>query len=174
MDICPVISFPVGWRSKLVHRRNTHPDLPFNLILNQHHSSMIKILVIEDNRALRENTAELLELSDFEVVTASNGVEGVDQALEHTPDLIICDIMMPELDGFGVLQCLQNSEKCRQTPFIFLTAKTEKAEVQTGLARGADEYLTKPFDDSELLNAVERQLTRLRDAAANGSRECAA
>lgn len=135
---------------------------------------MTKILVIEDNPALRENTAELLELSEFEVVTAANGLQGVEMAMEHGPDLIICDIMMPELDGFGVLQCLQNSEKCRQIPFIFLTAKTEKAEVQTGLARGADEYLTKPFDDSELLRAVERQLARLREAAASGGRECAA
>lgn len=135
---------------------------------------MTKILVIEDNAALRENTAELLELSDFQVLTAPNGLQGVELAMEHGPDLIICDIMMPELDGFGVLQCLQNSEKCSQTPFIFLTAKTEKAEVQTGLARGADEYLTKPFDDSELLQAVERQLARIRDAAANGGRECAA
>jgi CheY-like chemotaxis protein len=135
---------------------------------------MTKILVIEDNNALRENTAELLELSDFQVLTAHNGVQGVELALEHQPDLIICDIMMPELDGFGVLQYLQNSEQCSQIPFIFLTAKTEKAEVQTGLARGADEYLTKPFDDSELLSAVERQLTRLREDAANGNRECAA
>lgn len=158
----------------MANRRSNHPDQPFNLILNQLHSSMVKILVIEDNRALRENTAELLELSDFQVLTASNGVQGVEQAMEHGPDLIICDIMMPEMDGFGVLQCLQNSEKCSQTPFIFLTAKTEKAEVQTGLARGADEYLTKPFDDSELLQAVERQLARIRDAAANGGRECAA
>lgn len=135
---------------------------------------MTKILIIEDNPALRENTAELLELSEFHVLTASNGLQGVELAIEHGPDLIICDIMMPELDGFGVLQRLQNSEKCRQTPFIFLTAKTEKAEVQTGLARGADEYLTKPFDDSELMQAVERQLARLRDSAANGERECAA
>jgi CheY-like chemotaxis protein len=134
---------------------------------------MTKILVIEDNRALRENTAELLELSDFHVLTATNGLQGVELAVEHQPDLIICDIMMPELDGFGVLKCLQNSEKCSQIPFIFLTAKTEKAEVQTGLARGADEYLTKPFDDSDLLKAIERQLTRLREAT-NGSRECAA
>lgn len=135
---------------------------------------MIKILVIEDNPALRENTAELLELSNYQVLTAPNGLQGVELALAHEPDLIICDIMMPELDGFGVLQRLQNSTKCSQTPFIFLTAKTEKVEIQTGLARGADEYIPKPFDDTELLNAVERQLTRIQEAAANGGRECAA
>lgn len=123
---------------------------------------MRKILVIEDNQMLRENTAELLELNDFQVFTATNGKEGVEKALEHRPHLVICDIMMPELDGYGVLQCLQQTEGLQCVPFIFLTAKTEKVEVQTGLAKGADEYLCKPFDDTDLLTAVERQLTKVR------------
>lgn len=127
---------------------------------------MKKILVIEDNQMLRENTAELLELNDYCVVTATNGKEGVELALEHQPDLVICDIMMPELDGFGVLQCLQGHASLCQVPFIFLTAKTEKVEIQTGLARGADEYIPKPFDDTDLLGAVERLLTKMNLQAA--------
>lgn len=127
---------------------------------------MKKILVIEDNNALRENTAELLELNDYCVFTAANGKLGVELALEHQPDLIICDIMMPELDGYGVLQCLQATEGLCNTPFIFLTAKTEKIEVQTGLAKGADEYIPKPFDDADLLNAVQRQLSKVQFRAA--------
>jgi DNA-binding response OmpR family regulator len=120
---------------------------------------MKKILVIEDNPEIRENTAEILSLADYSVVTAANGKEGVDFALKEKPDLIICDIMMPELDGYGVLYILSKKPETAMIPFIFVTAKTERSDVRKGMELGADDYLTKPFDDTELLNAVE---TRFR------------
>ena len=87
---------------------------------------MKKILLIEDNDLIRENTAEILELANYKVITAANGKIGVEQALQQTPDLIICDIMMPVLDGYGVLHAVQKNETIKNTPFIFLTAKTER------------------------------------------------
>ncbi|MEP1093593.1 MAG: response regulator [Cyclobacteriaceae bacterium] len=119
---------------------------------------MKKILLIEDNTELRENTAEILELADFEVKTAKNGKEGVELVTKEAPDLIICDIMMPELDGFGVLHILSRKESTRNIPFIFMTAKAEKSDIRKGMNLGADDYLTKPFDDTELLDAVETRL----------------
>ncbi|MBS1618837.1 MAG: response regulator, partial [Bacteroidetes bacterium] len=120
---------------------------------------MKKILLIEDNADVRENTAEILELAKFQVVTAANGKIGVDMAIKEKPDLIICDIMMPELDGYGVLHMLGRQTETASIPFIFLTAKTERADIRKGMEMGADDYLTKPFDDIELLNAIE---TRFR------------
>jgi CRP/FNR family transcriptional regulator, polysaccharide utilization system transcription regulator len=120
---------------------------------------MKTILLIEDNLEMRENTAEILELAKFKVITASNGKEGVKLAEGKKPDLIICDIMMPELDGYGVLHMLGRDSVTASIPFIFLTAKAEKGDYRKGMGMGADDYLTKPFDDTELLNAVE---TRLR------------
>jgi DNA-binding response OmpR family regulator len=120
---------------------------------------MKKILIIEDNQEIRENTAEILSLAGYEVITAENGRVGVDLAASQTPDLIICDIMMPELDGYGVLHILTKKESTASIPFIFVTAKTEKSDIRKGMELGADDYLTKPFDDTELLNAIE---TRLR------------
>ena len=120
---------------------------------------MKKILLIEDNNEIRENTAEILSLADYAVVTAENGKIGVELAQSENPDLIICDIMMPELDGYGVLHILSKKPEMASIPFIFLTAKTEKSDVRKGMELGADDYLTKPFDDNELLNAIE---TRLR------------
>src|SRR5690554_4971258 len=117
------------------------------------------ILIIEDNDDIREGTAEILELTGYEVITAPEGKSGVDAALKHVPDLILCDIMMPELDGYGVLYMLSKHEKTESIPFIFLTAKAERADMRKAMEMGADDYLTKPFDDMELLNAVE---TRLR------------
>jgi len=117
------------------------------------------ILLIEDNLEMRENTAEILELAKYTVVTAENGKEGVKLASSAKPDLIICDIMMPELDGYGVLHMLSKDPSTASIPFIFLTAKAEKGDQRKGMGMGADDYLTKPFDDIELLNAVE---TRLR------------
>lgn len=123
---------------------------------------MKRILLIEDNTEIRENTAEILSLANYEVFAAENGKVGVSLANERKPDLIICDIMMPELDGYGVLHILSKKQETAQIPFIFLTAKTEKADIRKGMELGADDYLTKPFDDTELLNAVE---TRLRKYA---------
>jgi CRP/FNR family transcriptional regulator, polysaccharide utilization system transcription regulator len=120
---------------------------------------MKKILLIEDNPEMRENTAEILELAKFQVITAVNGKEGVKLATTEKPDLIICDIMMPELDGYGVLHMLTKDASTASIPFIFLTAKAEKGDYRKGMGMGADDYLTKPFDDMELLSAVE---TRLR------------
>ena len=119
-----------------------------------------KILLIEDNPDMRENTAEILELSGYEVQTASNGKEGVELAKTTTPDLIICDIMMPVLDGYGVLHILGKETETSKIPFIFLTAKSEKADYRKGMIMGADDYLTKPFDDVELLDAIEARLKK--------------
>jgi CRP-like cAMP-binding protein len=123
---------------------------------------MKKILLIEDNTDVRENIAEILELANFNVITAVNGKEGVDKAVNQQPDLIICDIMMPELDGYGVLHILSKNKNTAQIPFIFLTAKTEKDDFRRGMNMGADDYLTKPFEDTELLDAIESRL-RKRD-----------
>ncbi|MEK6781884.1 MAG: response regulator [Bacteroidota bacterium] len=123
---------------------------------------MKKILLIEDNADVRENTAEILSLADYEVTTAKNGKEGAEIAQKILPDLVVCDIMMPELDGYGVLHILSKKPETARIPFIFLTAKAEKADMRKGMAMGADDYLTKPFDDTDLLNAIE---TRLRKSA---------
>lgn len=121
---------------------------------------MKKILLIEDNADIRLNTAEILELANYNVVTAQNGKEGVAIALKEKPDLVICDIMMPLLDGYGVLLSLQKNQDTMNTPFIFLTAKTEKADLRKGMEAGADDYITKPFTGTELLNAVEGRLKK--------------
>lgn len=121
---------------------------------------MNKILLIEDDKVMRENTAEILELASFTVTTAENGKKGVQLAKELRPDLIICDIMMPELDGYGVLHVLSKDPATASIPFIFLTAKAEKSEMRKGMELGADDYLTKPFEDTELLNAVESRLKK--------------
>lgn len=121
---------------------------------------MKKILVIEDNTDIRENTDELLTLAGYDVRTAENGKAGVDLAVKEQPDLIICDIMMPELDGYGVLHILSKRADTSAIPFIFLTALTEKTEVRKGMELGADDYLTKPFDDTSLLNAIEARFRK--------------
>ncbi|NNK17607.1 MAG: response regulator [Maribacter sp.] len=121
---------------------------------------MRKVLLIEDDSVLRENTAELLGLSDYKVVTASNGKEGVKAAKTFMPDVIVCDIMMPELDGYGVLKKLIEDEATMHIPFIFLSAKTEKDDIRKGMNLGADDYLTKPFEEKDLINAIESRLAR--------------
>jgi len=118
------------------------------------------ILVIDDNNDIRENTAEILELAGYATLTAENGKRGVDIAIKQKPDVIICDIMMPELDGYGVLHLLRKNAGTRNIPFIFLTAKTERNDFRKGMEMGADDYITKPFDDIELLNAVEVRLKK--------------
>jgi DNA-binding response OmpR family regulator len=119
-----------------------------------------KILIIEDNQDIRENTAELLELSGYTVETASDGIEGVRMAKLGKPNLVICDIMMPHLDGFGVLQVFANQPELATIPFIFLTAKTDRADMRKGMEMGADDYLTKPFQEVELLRAIESRLKK--------------
>jgi CRP-like cAMP-binding protein/CheY-like chemotaxis protein len=121
---------------------------------------MKKILLIEDNKDIRENTAEILTLAQYTVVTANNGKEGVELAQKEKPDLIICDIMMPVLDGHGALHLLSKNEETSSIPFIFLTAKAERNDFRKGMEMGADDYLTKPFDDVELLNAIESRLKK--------------
>lgn len=118
------------------------------------------ILVIDDNRDLRENTAEILELAGYQTFTAENGKKGVELATQNKPDVIICDIMMPELDGYGVLHLLKKNKDTDRIPFIFLTAKTERSDFRKGMEMGADDYVTKPFEDIELLNAVEVRLKK--------------
>ena len=124
-----------------------------------------KILIIEDNHDVRENLSEILTLSGYETFTASNGKEGVQAALDKRPDLILCDIMMPELDGYGVLRILSKNEAFFAVPFIFLSAKTELADVRRGMTLGADDYITKPFDDVELLDTIEVRLQKKKNTA---------
>lgn len=119
---------------------------------------MKKILVIEDNDEVRDNIAEILELSGYEVITAENGKVGTEIAIQQLPDLIICDIMMPVLDGYGVVYLLNQHPKANSIPFIFLTAKSEKTDFRKGMELGADDYITKPFEGIELLKAVEMRL----------------
>jgi len=121
---------------------------------------MKSILVIDDNFELRENTAEILELAGYKTTTAENGKKGVEIALEFKPDLIVCDIMMPDLDGYGVLHLLKKNAETEHIPFIFLTAKTERNDFRKGMEMGADDYITKPFDDLELLKAIEIRLKK--------------
>ncbi len=121
---------------------------------------MRKILLIEDDVILRENTAELLELSDYHVITAPNGKVGLDMARHSLPDIIVCDIMMPELDGYGVLEALAGNENTKHIPFIFLSAKTERKDVRKGMDLGADDYITKPFEEEELISAIESRLAK--------------
>nr|MCU0500133.1 response regulator [Anaerolineae bacterium] len=121
---------------------------------------MTKILVIEDVAHLRNDAVEMLRFEGFEVEGVENGRLGVDVARQFLPDLIICDIMMPELDGYGVLRELRADAKTATIPFIFLTAKAERSDFRKGMEMGADDYITKPFDDVELLSAIESRLRK--------------
>ena len=123
---------------------------------------MNTILLIEDNPEIRENTAEILELANYNVITAENGKDGVEKAIASTPDVIICDIMMPVLDGYGVLHMLNKNEDLKDVPFIFLTAKTERSDFRKGMEMGADDYITKPFSDSELINAIRARIEKIK------------
>jgi CheY-like chemotaxis protein/CRP-like cAMP-binding protein len=118
------------------------------------------ILVIDDNNDLRENTAEILDLAGYKTLTAENGKRGVEVATKEKPDVIVCDIMMPELDGYGVLHMLRKNPDTQNIPFIFLTAKTERSDFRKGMEMGADDYVTKPFGDIELLNAIEVRIKK--------------
>ena len=127
-----------------------------------------KVLIIEDNDDIREGTAEVLDLAGYETFTAKHGKIGVDMALKHLPDVILCDIMMPELDGYGVLYLLNKNAKTAPIPFIFITAKTERADMRKGMEMGADDYLTKPFDDLELFKAIESRFKKKQQSKSLG------
>lgn len=126
-----------------------------------------KIVLIEDNMEMRENIEEILELANYEVLSAENGKKGVNLIKKELPDLILCDIMMPELDGYGVLYMVNKDPKTSSIPFIFITAKSEREDFRKGMNMGADDYLTKPFDDTQLLDAVERRLKRIAQFSEN-------
>lgn len=136
---------------------------------------MKKILIVEDHPDVRENLMEILELAGYQVVEAANGKEGVKQARDESPDLIICDIMMPELDGYGVLRILSQDPATAGIPFIFLTAKAEKSDRRRGMSLGADDYLVKPFEELELLDAVtarfEKKERFINNTGENGVRK---
>jgi CRP-like cAMP-binding protein len=122
---------------------------------------MKRILLIEDNSDIRENTSEILELDGYQVLTAENGKQGVELATTNKPDLIICDIMMPVLDGYSVLHLLSKNPETENIPFIFLTAKADRSDFRKGMEMGADDYITKPFDDVDLLNAIESRFKKM-------------
>ena len=121
---------------------------------------MKTILLIEDDIVLRETTAEILELENYKVVTAADGKRGAEQAKILLPDLIICDIMMPEMDGYDVFKVLLEDEKTKRIPFIFMSAKTEIKDIRKGMDLGADDYLTKPVEEELLLSAIESRLAK--------------
>jgi DNA-binding NarL/FixJ family response regulator len=127
-----------------------------------------KILVIEDELEMRRNLTTILKLEGFQPMAAENGNVGLEMARREKPDLILCDIMMPELDGHAVVQALRNEPALAAIPFIFLTAKGEKSDQRSGMNLGADDYLTKPVSKADLLNAVQ---SRLRRAEQQGKRE---
>ncbi|MFN6513577.1 MAG: EAL domain-containing protein [Nostoc sp. CreGUA01] len=121
---------------------------------------MPKILIIEDEESVRENILDLLEAEDFETIAAANGRIGVDLAISQVPDLILCDMMMPEIDGYGVLTVLRQDPATATIPFIFLTAKSAKSDFRRGMDLGADDYITKPFTRAELLSAIMNRLEK--------------
>jgi DNA-binding NarL/FixJ family response regulator len=121
---------------------------------------MKRILVIEDEPEMRRNIAALLRYYDFDPIAAENGRAGIETARREKPDLILCDVMMPELDGYGVLQALQADPSLASTPFIFLTAKGEKDDLRSGMNLGADDYLTKPVANADLVQAIHARLRR--------------
>jgi DNA-binding NarL/FixJ family response regulator len=126
---------------------------------------MKKVLVIEDDPEMRRNLATILRLERFHAITAENGRTGIDTAFRERPDLVLCDIMMPEMDGHSVLQALRENAATDATPFIFLTAKGEKPDIRAGMNLGADDYLTKPVEKAELLAAINTRLKRAEQSA---------
>ncbi|MDN6280047.1 MAG: response regulator [Psychroflexus sp.] len=121
-----------------------------------------KVLLIEDDTTVRENTAEILELSDYVMETAADGEIGVQSAIRFQPDIIVCDIMMPKLDGYGVLEALSQHPKTQRIPFVFLSAKTDRDDVRKGMNLGADDYLTKPFEEEDLISAIESRIAKTK------------
>ena len=125
---------------------------------------MINILVIEDDNAIRENTSELLELEGYATMTATNGKIGLEKIKRYLPDLILCDLRMPEMDGFTVLKNIGDYPDLKRIPFIFFSAKSEKMDIKTGMEAGADAYLVKPFEFEELLAAIEKCINNKNEA----------
>ncbi|MGD1717748.1 hybrid sensor histidine kinase/response regulator [Dapis sp. BLCC M172] len=123
---------------------------------------MKKILVIEDDKSILTIITDILEAEDFVVIGAKNGIVGIEKAQQEVPDLIICDVMMPEVDGYGVLKSLRENLVTEAIPFIFLTAKSTKADLREGMELGADDYLTKPFTRDELMKAINTRLDKQR------------
>ena len=121
---------------------------------------MKKILIIEDQASMRKNIAFILEMEGFKTCLAANGREGIQMAKAEKPDLILCDVMMPEVDGFGVLQELRKDSVFATTPFIFLSAKIDHQDIRSGMNLGADDYLTKPVVHEDLMAAVRSRLER--------------
>ena len=126
---------------------------------------MKTILIIEDEPEMRRNLATILRLEEFHALTAENGRAGIEIARSKSPDLILCDVMMPELDGYGVLRELRAESATEATPFIFLTAKGEKPDIRAGMNLGADDYLTKPVAKADLLAAIRSRMERSRQTA---------
>lgn len=126
---------------------------------------MKQILVIEDEPEMRRNLLTILKLEKFQPLGAENGRIGLEMAKREKPDLILCDVMMPELDGHGVLEALRQDEDTASIPFIFLTAKGEKADLRSGMNLGADDYLTKPVAKKDLLHAIAARLLRSEQTA---------
>lgn len=118
------------------------------------------LLIIEDSDDVRENMKEILELSNYQVITARNGKEGLEVAQKNIPDIILCDVMMPLLDGYGVLRGLSNNPTTKNIPFIFVTAKSDKSDFRIGMDLGADDYLTKPFNGNDLLSLVNARIKK--------------
>lgn len=123
---------------------------------------MKTILVIEDQPVMRSKTVTILKMEGFEVLEAGNGTEGITVAQEELPDLILCDIMMPDQDGYAVLQAVRLNKATATIPFIFLTAKGEKMDLRTGMNLGADDYLVKPTPRVDLLEAIHARFERQR------------
>lgn len=124
------------------------------------HAMKKKILVIEDQAPMRRNVALMLQMEGYEVSTADNGRTGLEAARREKPDLILCDVMMPEMDGYAVVQSLRDDAAFAATPFIFLTARSDRGDVRIGMNFGADDYLSKPVVRDDLLAAVQARLSR--------------
>ncbi|CAM4184511.1 response regulator [Gillisia limnaea] len=122
---------------------------------------MKTVLLIEDDKLLRENTTEILQLSHYNVLAAENGKSGVKIAIQNRPDIIVCDIMMPKWDGYKVFNVLNRKETTKRIPFIFMSAKSEERDIRTGMNLGADDYISKPFKESDLLNSIDSRLKKL-------------
>lgn len=133
-----------------------------------------QILIVEDDASIRESLIDLLEAEDYHVLVAENGTVGLQLARGHLPDLIICDIMMPDLDGYSVLSELQNAPATSTIPFIFLTAKADRIDQRRGMGLGADDYLTKPFTRTDILQAIEARLSKRVELNRQHDRDMAA
>jgi DNA-binding response OmpR family regulator len=125
---------------------------------------MSKILIIEDEKNIRDTIMEILELNDYQTAIAENGLIGIAKALQFKPDLIVCDIMMPEMDGFETLKNIRAINEISNTPFVFLTAKTETRDFREGMNSGADDFLNKPFNTQELLKVIQLRITKSNQA----------